>query len=55
MRKSYEQWVRRTWHKSYRAGLIRNKHGAYMMFDIQMSWFAWAAGWRVSKNRGVAK
>jgi hypothetical protein len=50
MRKKFETWVRRGWHKSFRAGLARNKHGAYANFDIQQAWFAFQAGWRRARR-----
>ena len=51
IRKAFERWVRRTWHESYRAGLARNKQGAYLNFDVQQSWFAWQAGWQSRARR----
>lgn len=51
MRKSFETWIKRSWHKSFQPGLKRNANGVYESFDLQQAWFAYAAGWRRARGR----
>lgn len=51
VRKAFETWVKRSWHKSYWAALKRNENGIYTNFDLQQAWFAYSAAWRRSRRK----
>lgn len=51
MRKAFETWIERGWHKSFRYELTRRTaYGAYQNFGLQQAWHAFEAGWRRARR-----